>query len=69
MNDTGASQQIIHDSRVPVMDFGRVFPHDHRFEDNAVSQGLLWKESFVAGLSPIAFFVHAVFGHLCRFQW
>ena len=55
-------QQIINDGRVPVSDFGRVFPHDPRFQNNPVSQGLLWRESFIEGLSPLAFFVHAAPG-------
>lgn len=40
-----------------------VFPHDHPHQSNVVSQGLLHGESFMSGLSPLAFFVHAGCGH------
>ena len=53
-------QQIIHDSRLPPSDFGRVFPHDPKYSANVVSQGLLFRESFIEGLSPKAFFIHAI---------
>ena len=53
-------QQIIHDSRLPQTDFGRVFPHDRKEQPNIVSQGLLYRESFIEGLSPQAFFIHAI---------
>jgi hypothetical protein len=61
----GGTQQIVADSRVQPTDFQRVFPHDDRFTGERgplESQGLLWQESFVAGLSPLAFFVHAIAG-------
>lgn len=45
-------QQIIQDSRVPVGDFGRVFPHDRRDTNDAIAQGFLWKESFMPGPPP-----------------
>ena len=58
-------QQIVGgESRLPLTDHQRVFPHDpkrgqwHRAE----SQGLLWRESFIQGLSPLSFFIHAIAG-------
>lgn len=39
----------------------RVFPHDVRAAPCNESQGLLWSESFIEGLSPQAFFLHASF--------
>lgn len=62
-NHPVCNQQIIHESRLPTSDFGRVFPHDRKNAACAISQGLLHRESFIEGLSPIAFFVHAIFGH------
>ena len=53
-------QQVIHESRLPIGDFGRVFPHDRKHQPNIVSQGLLHRESFIEGLSPQAFFIHAI---------
>ena len=53
-------QQTIHDSRLPVSDFARVFPHDRKGSRDIVSQGLLHRESFVEGLQPLAFFIHAI---------
>lgn len=41
-------------------DFGRVFPHDAKNTPNCIAQGLLYKESFIEGLSPQAFFIHAI---------
>lgn len=52
-------QQIIHESHIPTADFGRVFPHDQKNQPTLESQGLLHSESFIEGLSPIAFFIHA----------
>lgn len=54
-------QQVIQDSRVPPMDFGRVFPHNIRDKPSNEARGLLWNESFIEGLSPQAFFLHAIF--------
>jgi DNA-directed RNA polymerase beta' subunit len=42
-----------------------VFPHDEKSDDEHAcieSRGLLWNESFIEGLSPLAFFVHAIAG-------
>lgn len=61
----GCYQQIIQDNRLPLGDYGRVFPHDRKNDDSLQtweSQGLLWSESFIEGLSPIAFFIHAIAG-------
>ena len=61
----GLGQQIVSDSRLPVADFGRVFPHDPKDPEPAVaaeSQGLLWRDCFIQGLSPLSFFVHAIAG-------
>lgn len=55
-------QQVIQDNRVPAMDFNRVFPHNTRDAVNDESRGLLWNESFVEGLSPQSFFLHAIAG-------
>ena len=58
-------QQIIQSSRLPLGDYDRVFPHDpkHAPESETLeSRGLLWNESFVEGLSPLSFFVHAIAG-------
>lgn len=55
-------QQIVGDARVPLGDYGRVFPHDPKFMPCMESRGLLWKESFIHGLTPLAFFVHAIAG-------
>ena len=46
-------------------DYDRVFPHDPKFPPkgcSAESRGLLWNESFIEGLSPTAFFIHAIAG-------
>ena len=68
-------QQIVADSRLPLGDFDRVFPHNPRYDADGQreeSRGLLWAECFIAlgtafplfptpeGLSPLAFFVHAI---------
>lgn len=57
-------QQIIQDSRLPLTDYDRVFPYDPRWQPEKCneSRGLLWSESFIEGLSPVAFFVHAILG-------
>jgi hypothetical protein len=58
-------QQIIQDERLSVADYDRVFPHDPKFPPtgcSAESRGLLWNESFIEGLSPTAFFIHAIAG-------
>lgn len=58
-------QQIIQNNRFPLGDYGRVFPHDQKHApdgDTLESRGLLWDESFVEGLSPLSFFVHAIAG-------
>ena len=44
-----------------------VFPHDPKASHAhscLESRGLLWNESFIQGLSPLAFFVHAIFGFM-----
>ena len=55
----------IHETRVPRGDFGRVFPHDPRDTDRPESRGLLHRESFIEGLTPQAFFIHAMAGREC----
>lgn len=58
-------QQIIQNNRLPLGDYDRVFPHDPRNAPESAtleSRGLLWDESFVEGLSPLSFFVHAIAG-------
>lgn len=57
------TQQIIQDTRLPLMDYDRVFPHNEKESKvSAESRGLLWQQSFIEGLSPLAFFVHAIAG-------
>jgi DNA-directed RNA polymerase subunit A' len=56
---------MIHNTRLPLADYGRVFPYDPKDApegDHLKSRGLLWNESFSEGLSPIAFFIHAIAG-------
>jgi hypothetical protein len=63
-------QQIILDNRLPLADYDRVFPHDQKYQAGKCFEtaGLLWMESFIEGLSPLSFFVHATFGHIgCYF--
>lgn len=57
-------QQVVGEGRLPLVDGERVFPHDPPgLPDRCLeSQGLLWQENFIQGLSPLAFFVHAVAG-------
>ena len=58
-------QQIVAESRLPLGDYDRVFPHDRKWDDRnhcIESRGLLWDECFIQGLSPLAFFVHAIAG-------
>ena len=50
------------DSRLALGDYDRVFPQDSKFTTCADSRGLLWDECFIEGLSPLAFFVHAIAG-------
>ena len=50
------------DSRLALGDYDRVFPQDPKFTTCAESRGLLWNECFIEGLSPLAFFVHAIAG-------
>jgi hypothetical protein len=51
-------QQIVADSRLPLGDFNRVFPHDRKGDGNdscMESRGLLWDECFIIlGLSCIS---------------
>jgi len=56
-SDRSRAEQIIHDTRLPRSDFGRVFPHDAKFVDDPVARGLLHQESFIEGLKPQAFFI------------
>jgi hypothetical protein len=56
---------MIHNTRLPLADYDRVFPYDPKDAPESVhleSRGLLWNESFSEGLSPIAFFIHAIAG-------
>ena len=56
-------QQIIQNDRLPLTDYNRVFPHqDKNSEDVSESRGLLWRDSFIEGLSPLSFFIHAIAG-------
>ena len=56
VNTDNRSQQIVADSRLPLGDFNRVFPHDPKSENDRAcleSRGLLWNECFIA-LGPSA---------------
>ena len=54
-------QQEIGDCRVPLSFEGRVLPHFARYDDGCEARGMV-ESSFVKGLTPAEFFMHAISG-------
>jgi DNA-directed RNA polymerase II subunit RPB1 len=54
-------QQTIDQRRVPLSFEGRVLPHFHKYDDGCDARGMV-ESSFVKGLTPREFFMHAMAG-------